>query len=77
MIFEVQITLTLKELRKARRMTLQDMSEKTGLSLTVIANTEKGKAYPKRSNRQKIAEALGIDESNFDLLWEVGRRSLK
>ena len=73
MIFDLKITLTLKDLRKARRMTLQEMSEKTGLSLTVIVKTEKGTAYPKRVNRQKIAEALGIDETNFDLLWEAGR----
>jgi len=77
MILLTDITMTLKDLRRARGMSLDDVKDKTGLSPTTISYVERGIDYPKEANRKKISQALGIDEANFDLLWQSSRRRLK
>lgn len=47
--------------RKARRMTQQQLADAAGVSLGVIGNLEGGKTVPQGANRRAIATALGED----------------
>lgn len=47
--------------RKARRMTQQQLADEAGVSLGVIGNLERGETVPQGSNRRAIAKALGED----------------
>lgn len=48
-------------IRKARRMTQQQVADSAGVSLGVIGNLENGKTVPQGANRRAIAKALGED----------------
>ncbi len=50
----------LKDLRKQKTMTLNEMSEYTGLSIGYLSNIERNVASPTLRNIQLICEALGI-----------------
>jgi transcriptional regulator with XRE-family HTH domain len=47
--------------RKARRLTQQQLADEAGVSLGVIGNLENGKTVPQGANRRAIAKALGED----------------
>lgn len=57
----------IKQLRKARGMSAEDLAEKTGISPATIYRYENGTTgEPKRSMLHKIAKALNVDESQFN-----------
>lgn len=47
--------------RKARRLTQQQLADAAGVSLGVIGNLENGKTVPQGANRRAITKALGED----------------
>ena len=64
----------LRELRKARGITLRALAEEVGIHFSSISNIENGKERCGEATLKKIAEALGAD---VDLtLGEAGHRTL-
>lgn len=57
-----------KTLRKAKNMTLLQLSEATGLTIPTLSNYEHGKGKPSVSNVGKLAVAL---ECDFDELYNT------
>jgi len=55
----------IKEIRKQRRMTLQNMSDKTGLSIAFISKVERGLTSPTFSALLEICKALEVDLANL------------
>jgi len=50
----------LKEVRKNKRMTQQELAEKAGLHLTYVGHLELGKYHPTVYVMWKITKALGV-----------------
>lgn len=50
----------LKEVRKNKKMTQQELAEKAGLHLTYVGHLELGKYHPTVFVMWKIAKALGV-----------------
>lgn len=53
--------LKLKQLRLDSKMSLAELSQKTGISVSYLNEIEKGKKYPKADKIMSLAEALGTD----------------
>jgi transcriptional regulator with XRE-family HTH domain len=53
--------LKLKQFRQNKKWSLQDLSEKTGISTSYLNEIEKGKKYPKTDKILSLAQALEID----------------
>lgn len=53
--------LKLKQLRNERGITLQELSKKSGLSVSYINEIEKGKKYPKSDKIVALAEGVGVE----------------
>lgn len=51
--------LKLKRLREARGLTLREMGERTGLSISYLAEIEAGKKYPKLEKILQVSQGLG------------------
>jgi len=58
----------IKELRKKKHMTQQELAEKTNITCASIINIERGYNKPSVSSLYKICEAL---ECNYDKLAEL------
>ena len=56
----------LKTLRKEKRMVQQELMVKAGISPAMIVAIERYNYLPVHKSREKIAEALGVDENE---LW--------
>ena len=50
----------LRQERKKRGMTIEDMAEALGVSTITISSWERGKSRPKEESRNIIMEKLGI-----------------
>jgi len=57
----INIGEKLKELRKAKNLTLTEVAEKTGLSPAYLSNVERNQASPTLNNLFKIGTALETD----------------
>ena len=57
--------LKIRDLRLLRGFSFQELSEKTGLSISYLSEIEKGKKYPKGDKIMQLAEAFG---TNYDEL---------
>ena len=55
----------IRELRTAKGMTQEELAVATGISLRTIQRIEQGKVVPRAFSLKKIAEALGINISEF------------
>ncbi|MCR1890997.1 helix-turn-helix transcriptional regulator [Ligilactobacillus murinus] len=53
----------IKELRKSKNVTLQEVSEKTGISITSLSFYEKGQRNPKIETWQKLADYFDVPVS--------------
>lgn len=51
----------LRETRKSKKMTQQELAEKAGLHLTYVGHLELGKYHPTVFVMWKIAKALNVD----------------
>jgi transcriptional regulator with XRE-family HTH domain len=63
----------IKFFRKNRKMTIKELSEKTGLSVGFISNIEREQNSPSISNLQHICEAL--DVNLMEVLQDTQQRS--
>ncbi|MEM9047128.1 MAG: XRE family transcriptional regulator [Pseudomonadota bacterium] len=61
----VSLGSEVRQVRKARRMTLSDLAEATGISLSHLSAVERGAANPSIDIVRRIAEALGINADWF------------
>ena len=63
-----KVTQTMKELRKAKDMTLVDLSNATGITPCNLSAIERGKTKPTPASIHKISTALGLTyEDLFDI----------
>ncbi len=60
---EKTIAKNIRSLRKARKMTLQDVEDRTGLSKGYLSKVERGLKFPPFSTMGQIAGALGVEVS--------------
>jgi XRE family transcriptional regulator, regulator of sulfur utilization len=58
--------VTLKEWRKKKAITLEELHGLTGLSITTISRIEQGKHEARAITRKKIAKALGLEPEQID-----------
>ncbi|MGY6559938.1 MAG: helix-turn-helix domain-containing protein [Nitritalea sp.] len=52
--------LKIKQLRKDKHLSLQELSEKSGISISYLNEIEKSKKYPKADKIFKLAESLNV-----------------
>ena len=55
--------LKVRQFRQELGWSFEDLSRKTGISVSYLNEIEKGKKYPKNENREILASALGTSES--------------
>lgn len=58
--FSTQLSARLREIRKDKKLTQQELAEKSGLHLTYIGHLELGKYHPTVFVMWKISKALGV-----------------
>lgn len=51
----------IREIRKAKRMTLADISRSAGISVPYLCDIERGNRHGSDGTLHKIADALGVD----------------
>lgn len=59
-IFTNKLSERLKELRKSKKMTQQELAEKAGLHLTYVGHLELGRYHPTVYVMWKVAKALNV-----------------
>jgi DNA-binding XRE family transcriptional regulator len=78
----VDLGARLHELRKRRRLTLQEISTLTGVSASTVSKIERNDLSPTFSTLERIARGLGVElvtlltDQNDDLGTFGGRRSI-
>ena len=55
----------IRQLRRARELTLADLADATGLSLSFLSKIERGASKPSLTSLQEIAAALGVSVGWF------------
>jgi len=64
-LVELGIGRKARDLRQRRRLTLQDLSDRTGLSKPLLSQIENAHVMPPVATLLKIARALGVEISHF------------
>ncbi|WP_019415104.1 helix-turn-helix domain-containing protein [Paenisporosarcina sp. TG20] len=59
------VGITLKNLRKERELTLKNLAQQTGVSISFLSQVERGKSSVTLESLKKIADALGVNPSVF------------
>lgn len=62
---ETKVGPFIRTLRKEKKLTLMDVSNKTGISFTQIGKIERGLHHPTRETVEKIANALSFDQETL------------
>ena len=57
--------LRIKELRKAKKLSQEQLAEKIGLEPPSVCNIENGKNYPTIQNLEKIVKVLNVSLSDI------------
>ena len=65
--------MTLTEFREWKEMTLQQMSDLTGVSVSFLCEIENGKGRPSPDVAEKIEKASAGKVTRMELLYPVGR----
>ena len=68
LIFSIErsnLTRTIKKYRKARKLTMEQLSEKSGINLSTLKKYETDNRNPKLEQLSKIAEALEVSVFEF------------
>lgn len=58
--FTTRLSSRLRDIRKEKRLTQQELAEKAGLHLTYVGHLELGKYHPTVFVMWKISKALGV-----------------
>jgi transcriptional regulator with XRE-family HTH domain len=53
-------TNRIREIRKAKKLTLADVSERTGVSIAYLSDIERGNRNGSEATRQRIAGVLNV-----------------
>lgn len=61
--------------RRHYRITLKEMAEKTGLSISFLSEIERGVAKPSMASLRKVAQALGISLLSFSDIEDIPEAS--
>jgi len=56
----MQLKDRLRELRKSNKLTLRNLAEATGLSVSYMSDIERGRTSPSLKTLEALAEALGV-----------------
>lgn len=56
----MQLKDHLRELRKSNKLTLRNLAEATGLSVSYMSDIERGRTSPSLKTLEALAEALGV-----------------
>ncbi|WP_079504807.1 helix-turn-helix domain-containing protein [Mesobacillus jeotgali] len=59
------IGVRLKEIRKEKNMTLKELAEGAGVSISFLSQVERGKSSVTLESLRKISEVLGVNPSTF------------
>jgi len=73
MEIKVLIGLRLKELRRAKSMTQEMLSEKVGISSKYLSSIERGKENPTLDTLIKLAIALNVELSDMFSIFHHGK----
>ena len=68
---EERLGLELRRIREERELTVEELSEKSGVSATTIRDTERGAREARGDTIAKLAKPLGL---TFDEVWGLQRR---
>ncbi|MEK5067874.1 helix-turn-helix domain-containing protein [Sporosarcina sp. FSL K6-1508] len=68
--------VSIKDLRLKKRMTLNDVSKKSGLSISFLSQVERSISSVTLTSLKKISEALGVNVSYFFNLQNAQRVSI-
>lgn len=63
--YAINIGPAVRERRKSRKMTLQDLSTRCGLSVAFISQVERGKTTPSIMSLLQLSQALDVDMNYF------------
>ena len=66
-----RVGLELQRLREERGLTVEELSQKSGVSVTTIRVAERGPREPSDDTVAKLARPLGL---TFDEVWRLQRR---
>lgn len=61
----------LKELRRSKKLTQENLAEMTGMDIPNLSNIERGKKFVSSETLSKLALALNVDES---VLFDFGHK---
>ena len=83
MNYKKSLGLRIKELRKSKKLSQEQLAEKIDLEPPSVCNIENGKNYPSLQNMEKIVNVLGVSfvdifqfehqKQNEDLVKEINR----
>ena len=71
----IKLGLHLSSLRKRKKMTLDDLASKSGVSKSILSQIERDMSNPTVATISRIAEALDENLSNFFLKIEIEKPS--
>jgi transcriptional regulator with XRE-family HTH domain len=66
-----RVGLELQRLREERRLTVEELAQKSGVSVTTIRVAERGPQKPSDDTVARLARPLGL---TFDEVWRLQRR---
>lgn len=61
----LDVGFKIKLLRKQQRLTLKELSEKSGLSVSFISDIENNRRNPNLQNLNKLSDSLGVPVTNL------------
>ena len=62
---EPNVGQTIRKLRNERRLSLRDLAERCGLSITAISKIERGENSPTVASLHQLADGLGLHIADF------------
>lgn len=57
----------IREIRKAKKLTLADISDSTGFSIAYLSDIERGNRPGSHVSLQRIADALGVSIADLEV----------
>ena len=66
-----QLGLELRRIREERVLTVEELAEKSGISMATIRAVERGRQEARGDTIAKLAKPLGL---TFDEVWRLQRR---